>query len=98
MIRSISRARERSALHQRRQGVLRHIYLKNLAIHDVMGNEMKHKESGLLAITPGTTEQHFDDVLIDGVTAWNTDQWSGIVRGWRQILAFRRRRLGARMW
>ena len=34
-----------------------------------------------MAITPGTTEQHFDDVLIDGITACNTDQWSGIVVG-----------------
>jgi hypothetical protein len=63
------------------KGVLHHIYVKNLAIHDVVGGELKDKESGLLAITPGTTAQHFDDVLIDGVTAWNTNQWAGIVVG-----------------
>lgn len=63
------------------KGILHHIYLKNLAIHDVFGGEVKHKESGLLVLTPGTIAQHFDDVLIDGVTAWNTNQWAGIVVG-----------------
>ncbi len=63
------------------QGVLHHIHLKNLAVHDVMGGEMKHKESGLVVISPGSVNQHFDDVLVDGVTAWNTNQWVGILVG-----------------
>lgn len=63
------------------KGILHHIYLKNLEIHDVLGDDMKHKESGLLVITPGTTAQRFDDILIDGVTAWNTHQWAGILVG-----------------
>lgn len=63
------------------KGVLHHIYLRNLSIHDVLGDGMKHKESGLLVISPGTTAQRFDDVLIDGVTAWNTTQWAGILVG-----------------
>ena len=63
------------------KGILRHIHLSNLAIHDVMGGELKHKESGLVSITPGSVNQHFDDVIVDGVTAWNTNQWVGILVG-----------------
>ncbi|MGB0125937.1 MAG: right-handed parallel beta-helix repeat-containing protein [Silvibacterium sp.] len=62
-------------------GILHHIHLSNLAVHDVIGGELKHKESGLVAISPGNVNQHFDDVLVDGVTAWNTNQWVGIVVG-----------------
>lgn len=63
------------------KGVLHHIHLANLLVHDVGGVEMKHKESGLVVISPGTVDQHFDDVLVDGVTAYNTRQWVGIVVG-----------------
>ena len=62
-------------------GILHHIHLSNLAVHDVIGGELKHKESGLVTISPGSVNQHFDDVLVDGVTAWNTNQWVGIVVG-----------------
>lgn len=62
-------------------GILHHIHLENLAVHDVIGAEMKHKESGLVVISPGSANQHFDDVLVDGVTAWNTNQWVGILVG-----------------
>ncbi len=34
-----------------------------------------------MTISPGSVNQHFDDVLVDGVTAWNTNQWVGIVVG-----------------
>jgi hypothetical protein len=63
------------------KGILRHIHLSNLAVHDVIGGELKHKESGLVSITPGSVNQHFDDVIVDGVTAWNTNQWVGILVG-----------------
>lgn len=63
------------------KGILHHIHLQNMAVHDVFGGEMKHKEGGLVSITPGTADQHFDDVLVDGVTAWNTNQWVGILIG-----------------
>jgi hypothetical protein len=63
------------------KGVLRHIYLANLAVHDVMGGAMKNKDNGLVVITPGSVDQHFDDVSVDGVTAWNTNQWMGIMVG-----------------
>lgn len=62
-------------------GVLHHIHLANLAVHDVQGGEMKHKESGLVAISPETVNARFDDVVVDGVTAWNTNQWVGILVG-----------------
>ena len=61
--------------------MLHGIHLANLAVHDVSGGEMKHKESGLVAISPGSVNPHFDDVVVDGVTAWNTNQWVGIMVG-----------------
>ncbi len=63
------------------KGILHHIHLSNLAVHDVIGGELKHKESGLVSITPGGVNQHFDDVIVDGVTAWHTNQWVGILVG-----------------
>jgi hypothetical protein len=63
------------------KGILHHIHLSNLAVHDVIGGELKYKESGLVSITPGSVHQHFDDVIVDGVTAWNTNQWVGILVG-----------------
>lgn len=62
-------------------GVLHHIHLSNLAVHDVLGGQMKHKESGLVAISPSNTNSHFDDVVVDGVDAWHTNQWVGILVG-----------------
>ncbi len=63
------------------RGILHHIHLSDLAVHDVMGGTLKHKESGLVAITPSSAQSHFDGVLVDGVTAWNTNQWVGIMVG-----------------
>ncbi len=63
------------------KGVLHHIHVANIAVHDVMGGAMKNKDNGLVVITPGSVDQHFDDVSVDGVTAWNTNQWMGIMVG-----------------
>ncbi len=63
------------------KGVLHHIHLANLLVHDIGGAEMKHKESGLVVISPGSVDQRFDDVLVDGVTAYNTQEWLGIMVG-----------------
>jgi len=63
------------------KSVLHHIHVKNLDVHDVAGGEMKSKDNGLVLITPGSVDQHFDDVLVDGVTAWNTKEWMGILVG-----------------
>ena len=62
-------------------GILHHIHIRNLLVHDVHGGEMKHKESGLVVISPGKVQQHFDDVLVEGVTAYRTEQWAGILVG-----------------
>jgi len=62
-------------------GILHHIHLANLVVHHVGGAEMKHKESGLVVISPGSVDQRFDDVLVDGVTAYNTQEWVGIMVG-----------------
>ena len=62
-------------------GILHHIHLSNLLVHDVFGGELKHKESGLVTISPGSVNEHFDDVLVNDVNAWNTNQWVGIVVG-----------------
>jgi hypothetical protein len=63
------------------KGVLHHIHLANLAVHDVMGAPLKHKESGLISISPSHVDSHFDDVLVEGVEAWHTNQWVGIMVG-----------------
>ncbi len=63
------------------KGILHHIHLSNLLVHDIGGAEMKHKESGLVVISPGSVDQRFDDVLVDGVTAYNTQEWVGIMVG-----------------
>jgi hypothetical protein len=63
------------------KGILHHIHLANLLVHTVGGAEMKNKESGLVVISPGSVDQRFDDVLVDGVTAYNTREWVGIMVG-----------------
>jgi hypothetical protein len=62
-------------------GVLHHIHIRNLLVHDVHGADVKHKESGLVVISPGKAQQHFDDVFVEGVTAYGTEQWAGILIG-----------------
>jgi hypothetical protein len=63
------------------KGILHHLYLKNLSVHDVVGGEMKHKDSGLVVIGPSKLGAFFDDVLVDGVDAAHTNQWAGILVG-----------------
>lgn len=55
---------------------LTHFVLRDLVVHDV-GGGVKQKASGLIVVSApdGVTLQ---DVLIDGVTAYNTSQWAGI--------------------
>jgi len=62
------------------QGVLHRIHLRALIVHSVTG-EPTSKEGGLVVIAPGSAEQRFDDVLVDGVTAYGTSQWAGILVG-----------------
>ena len=58
-------------------GTLHHLVLRDLRVHDVRGL-LRHKESGLIVIHPTNGNGGFDGVLIDGVHAFNTTQWSGI--------------------
>ncbi|PYT23334.1 MAG: hypothetical protein DMG58_28310 [Acidobacteria bacterium] len=59
------------------EGTLRQFRLTNLVVHDVTG-AAKTKTSGLVvvAVPPEVT---LEDVVIDGITAFGTTQWAGIV-------------------
>jgi Right handed beta helix region len=63
------------------QGVLHHIYLKNLYVHDVYAGKMKNKDNGLVIVGPSSLNVFFQDVLVDGVIAAHTNQWAGILVG-----------------
>ncbi len=63
------------------KGTLRHIYLRNLHVHDVRGGELKNKDNGLVVIGPSARNTAFEDVLVDGVDAAHTNQWAGILIG-----------------
>lgn len=55
-----------------------HFRLTDLVVHDVPGTP-KQKQTGLIVITPQSgSSTLFHDVVIDGVTAYNTTQWAGI--------------------
>lgn len=60
------------------RGILHGIEVRDVVIHDVTG-QPKTKESGLLVIINGSEHEHFDHLLIDGVTAYHTTQWAGIL-------------------
>lgn len=59
-------------------GVLRHFRLTNLSVHDVYGDTIDTKQSGLVLFVSGGGNNIFEDVIIDNVTAYNTNQWAGI--------------------
>ena len=59
-------------------GTVRHVRLSNLQVHDVFAGEITSKQTGLVVFAPGGPGGRFEDVVVDGVDAWNTDQWSGI--------------------
>jgi Right handed beta helix region len=63
------------------KGVLHHIYLKNLYVHDVRGGELKNKDNGLVMVGASSHDMHFENVLVDGVDAAHTNQWAGILIG-----------------
>jgi hypothetical protein len=60
------------------KGVLRHFRLQDLVIRGVTG-QPPNKRTGLLSIIAGSKQQTFEDIVIDGVTAYDTTQWAGIV-------------------
>jgi Right handed beta helix region len=53
------------------------IVLRDLLVHNVRGS-LKHKESGLVVLHSTGKGGRFDGVLVDGVQAFDTTQWSGI--------------------
>ena len=58
---------------------LSHFRITDVVVHDVTG-QPKTKESGLIVIAQDEkTATVFDDIVIDGVTAYNTTQWAGIL-------------------
>ena len=62
-------------------GLSHHIVLRDLTVHDV-GNlidKVQTKESGLVVVHSGTPGAAFDDVTIDGILAYGTTQWAGII-------------------
>jgi hypothetical protein len=56
---------------------MHHIVLRDLLVHNVRGS-LKHKESGLVVLHSTGTGGSFGGVLVDGVQAFDTTQWSGI--------------------
>lgn len=62
------------------QGVLHGITVRDVIVHGVTG-QPRNKEGGLLVIAPSSARQRFDGVVVDGVTAYGTSQWSGILVG-----------------
>ncbi|MGP8187625.1 MAG: right-handed parallel beta-helix repeat-containing protein [Terracidiphilus sp.] len=58
---------------------LAHFHIADVVVHDVTG-EPKTKQSGLVVVVQDDKAATiFDDILIDGVTAYNTTQWAGIL-------------------
>jgi hypothetical protein len=63
------------------RGVIQHIALRNLWVHDVYGSEMKNKDNGLVVIGPSGQDAVFEDIRIEGVDAAHTRMWAGILVG-----------------
>ena len=62
------------------RGSLDHIHLRELTVHDVGTADSKivAKGTGLIVIAATGNLTSFDDVLVEGVFASHTSQWSGI--------------------
>jgi hypothetical protein len=58
---------------------MRHFRITNVVVHDVTGTPLT-KDSGLLVIAPDdNAKSRIDDVIVDGVTAYGTSEWAGII-------------------
>ena len=58
--------------------VLHHLYVSNCVVHDVTTTDTPRYDSGLIVVAPTGQRATFVNVLIDNVTASNTNQWYGI--------------------
>jgi len=63
------------------KGLVQHLVLRNLTVHGVgtFTDKVKSKESGLVVVHATNPAAGFDDVLIDGVLAYDTALWAGIL-------------------
>ena len=66
---------------------LRHIYIHNIVVHDVWTTVKPQYDSGLIVVIPSGNGMIFDDVKIDRVIAYNTNQWWGIHVGFNNMTA-----------
>jgi hypothetical protein len=58
---------------------MRHFRITNVVVHDVAGTPL-NKDSGLLVIAPDeNAKSRIQDVVVDGVTAYDTSEWAGII-------------------
>jgi hypothetical protein len=58
---------------------LRHFRITNVVVHNVPGKPLT-KDSGLVVIAPDDGAMtRIDDVIVDGVTAYRTSEWAGII-------------------
>ena len=58
---------------------LSHFRITDVVVHDVTG-EPKSKQSGLIVIAQeDKAATVFDDIVVDGVTVYNSTQWAGIL-------------------
>jgi len=58
---------------------MRHFRITNVVVHDVTGTPL-NKDSGLVVIAPDdNAKSRIDDVIVDGVTAYGTSEWAGII-------------------
>jgi hypothetical protein len=57
---------------------IRHIYLRNLNVHDATGTSVQRADSGEVFLAPGGSGQTLSDVVIDGVTAGSSKVSEGI--------------------
>ncbi len=58
---------------------MRHFTIRNVVVHDVPGTPLT-KDSGLVVIAPDDgARSRIDDVIVDGVTAYDTSEWAGII-------------------
>lgn len=61
------------------QPLLRHLRISNVVVHDVTGKPLT-KDSGLVVIAPDDKSMtRIEDVIIDGVTAYGSTEWAGII-------------------
>ena len=57
---------------------LRHFRVSNVVVRDVIAMSDLRWDSGLIVVAPSGKRLTFSDVVIDQVTAYNTNQWWGI--------------------